>query len=153
MAPWWDDLEADGSSSVSYLTSGTAPDRLFTVEWNDVLAYSSGATARLNFQLKLHESSNVVEFCYGNVSAGTHATAEGASIGIKGHTGGNGDFIEATTATRNTVVTTLKSNTDWPDVNYLFTPPTDTVTFNKLTISSGAVLNIETDINVIGTTP
>lgn len=153
LAPWWDDLMADGSSSISYVTSGTAPDRVFTVEWNNVLAYSSVATARISFQVKLYETTNVITFCYGTVAAGTHHADEGASIGIKGPTGGAGDFIEATTGTRNTMVTNLQSDTDWPTVNYQFTPPPDTVTFYRLTVSDNATLYIQTDVNVVGITP
>ena len=154
LAPWWDDLMADVSTNISYLTSGSAPDRVFTVEWNNVLAYSSGTTTRLNFQVKLYETTNVVEFCYGTVTAGTHNAAEGASIGIKGPTGGAGDFIEATTATTNTVVTDLVSNADWPTVNYQFTPPEDTITFYKMTVSKApGTLYIQTDVKVIGIAP
>ena len=150
LAPWWDDLLADGSSNISYLTSGTAPNQVFTVEWTDVLAYSVDATARLNFQVKLYETTNVVEFCYGTYTAGTHATTEGASIGIKGLTGGAGDFIEATTGTTNTVITNLESDTDWPIVNYEFIPPQDTVTFYKISVSDNVNLNVQTHVKAIG---
>ncbi|MCF6169547.1 MAG: cohesin domain-containing protein [Bacteroidales bacterium] len=153
LAPWWDKLLADGSSGISYLTSGTAPNRVFTVEWNNVLTYNSVSTSRISFQLKLHETTNAIEFCYGTAAAGTHNTNEGASIGIKGTTGGAGDFIEATTATRNTMVTNLVSDTDWPTVNYTFTPPPDTLTFYKLKVGDNANLFIETDVKVVGIGP
>ncbi len=153
LAPWWDNLLADGSSNVSYLTSGTAPNRVMTVEWNNVLAYNAGASARISFQVKLYEGTNAIEFCYGTAAAGAHNTAEGASIGIKGPTGGAGDFIEATTGTRNTVVSGLVSDTDWPAVNYRFTPPPDTVTFYKLTLLNSAKLYIQTDVKVVGVGP
>jgi hypothetical protein len=153
LAPWWDNLTTDGSSTITYLTTGTAPDRVFTVEWGNMLTYSSGATARISFQLKLYETTNVIEFCYGTATAGTHHANESASIGIKGPTGGAGDFIEATTASRNTMVTSLVSDTDWPTVNYSFTPPPDTVTFYRLTVSDNATLYIQTDVNVVGIAP
>ncbi len=70
LAPWFDNLEADGSSSVQYKTEGTAPNRVFTVEWKGVLTYHNVATARINFQLKLYESSNMIEFRYGRSSGG-----------------------------------------------------------------------------------
>ncbi len=153
LAPWWDDLKADGSSGISYLTSGTAPNRVFTVEWNDVLSYSSGATARLNFQVKLYETTNVVEFCYGSVTAGTHNVIEAASIGIKGPVGGTGDFIEATTGSTNIGIINLKSSTDWPIVNYEFIPPQDTITFYKISVSDNVNLNVQTHVKAIGVTP
>ena len=100
--------------------------------------------------MKLYQTTNVVEFCYGSVAAGTDSPGEGASIGIKGATGGAGDFLEATTGSTNTVITNLENSADWPTVNYQFTPPPDTVTFYNMTISkTGAALNIQTDVKVI----
>lgn len=148
LAPWWDNLKADGMTSISYVTSGAASNRVFTVEWNNILAYSTTSTTRLNFQVKLYETTNLIEFCYGSTSIGTASPSEGASIGIKGLVGGAGDFIEATTATTNTLITNLISTADWPTVNYLFTPPPDTVAFYQLTVSPGATLNVQTDVNV-----
>lgn len=153
LAPWWDDLMADGSSVISYLTSGTAPDRVFTVEWNNVLAYSTGSMTRLNFQVKLYETSNVIEFCYGTVSSGIPSSAEGASIGIKGLTGGAGDFIEATTDSKNTVITNLTSSANWPAYNYEFIPPFETVTFYKVEVIDNVILNVQTNVNSIGIAP
>jgi PKD repeat protein len=60
LAPWYDDLYDDGTSVVSYKTDGSSPNRVFTAEWKGVLAYYSGATARLNFQVKLFETSNII---------------------------------------------------------------------------------------------
>jgi len=154
LAPWWDNLLADISTNISYLTAGTAPNRVFTVEWNNILAYSTVSTTRLNFQVKLYESTDIIEFCYGTVSAGTINTAEGASIGIKGPSGGTGDFLEATSNTNNTVVTDLVSNADWPSVNYQFKPPSDTITFYSVSVSkANANLNVQTDVKIIGTAP
>ena len=150
LAPWWDDLKADGSTAINYQSSGG----VFTVEWKNILAYSFGATTRLNFQLKLYSGTNVIEFCYGAVSAGTNNADETASIGIKDATGGIGRFIEATTGTGNTVKTCLVSSSDWPAVNYRFSPPSalGTEVFWKLAVSKtgAAMLNIKRDVQVAG---
>lgn len=153
LAPWWDDLMADGSSSITYITSGTAPYRVFTVEWNNVFAYCTGSTTYLNFQVQLYETTNVIEFCYGDVIAGTTNASEGASIGIKGLAGGAGDFIEATTDTKNTLITNLTSSANWPSTNYKFTPPSDTVTFYKVVVIDGVTLNVQTNVNSLGIAP
>ena len=137
LAPWFDNLEDDGSSTVQYKTEGSVPDRVLTVEWKGVLSYATGgATARLNFQLKLYETSNVIEFHYGSVQSGSHANNESASIGFEDATGGSGHFVEATTGSRTTGITDLKSTTDWPTVNYRFTPPDLSMKFHKLTIDN-----------------
>ncbi len=75
VAPLWDDLVADAQTRIIYRVDGNTPTRVFTIEWLDVLW---GGT-RQNFQVKLYETSYVIEFWYGlmhNPSGGS------ASIGI-----------------------------------------------------------------------
>ena len=75
LAPLWDDLVADGQTRIIYSVSGNAPTRIFTVEWLDVL----WGGQRQNFQVKLYETSYVIEFWYGIM----HSNSGGsASIGI-----------------------------------------------------------------------
>jgi hypothetical protein len=153
LAPWWDDLKADGSTVIKYLSSGTAPTRVFTVEWNNILAYSSGSTSRLNFQVKLYESTNIIEYCYGTVVSGTNNVQESASIGIKDATGGTGNFLEATQNSTTNVVTYLKSNLNWPQLNYRFTPPSSSTIeqFYKILVSKpGSSLSIQRDLKITG---
>jgi hypothetical protein len=152
LAPWWDDLKADGSATISYLTQGISPNRIFIAEWKNILAYSYGADARLNFQVKLYETTGIIEFCYGNVAAGSHNVNEGASVGIKDASGGPGNFKEAGYGTSNLMIACLLSNPYWPAVNYRFTPPqVNTIkVFNKITVSSSAPLNIGTDVIITG---
>jgi len=154
LAPWWDDLNADGSSAIIYKTEGTAPFRVFTAEWKNILSYSSIATARLNFQVKLYETTNIIEFHYGSITGTTHNTSEGASIGIKDATGGFGNFIEATRNSTNIILSFLKSETDWPVDIYRFSPPVvnDMELFYKVIASKTAgKLNIARDVAVTGT--
>lgn len=153
LAPWWDDLSADANSSIVYITEGTAPERVFTAEWKNILAYNTGATARLNFQVKLYETSNEIEFRYGSVTAGTHYTLESASIGIKDLTGGPGHFIEATQNSTNIILAVLKSETNWPASNYKFSAPVVPLmdTFYKIVVSKpSGNLNIGRNVMVTG---
>jgi hypothetical protein len=152
LAPWWDDLNADGSATVSYQVSGAAPNRVFTAEWKNILSFSSLASARLNFQVKLYETTNVIEFCYGTAGAGSHNANEGASIGIKDATGGLGHFLEATTGSPVNLTSCLVSNTDWPTVNYTFTPPVAPemeIFYNFVESKDGATIFIERDVKVL----
>jgi hypothetical protein len=115
-----------------------------------VLCYYAEATARLNFQVKLFETSNIIELHYGDVDAGTHHASEGASMGIEDVIGGAGHFKEATTGSSTTSVTNLVSSSNWPTVNYRYTPETLKQTFNNLVIGNtgGTVnLNVNTDVN------
>jgi hypothetical protein len=153
LAPWWDDLNADASTTVSYLTEGSAPSRIFTAEWKNILAYYSGVTTRLSFQVKLYETSNIIEFRYGHMTVGTHDDDEGASIGIKDATGGIGNFKEATQNSSEIILSSLKSDSDWPTVNYRFSPPeeNDMELFYKIIVTkSTGTLQIQRDVKVTG---
>jgi hypothetical protein len=152
IAPWWDDLNADATSSVSYKTEGALPNRVFIVEWKQVLTfYSTSTTARISFQVKLYETSNLIEFFYGTAEAGNHDISESASIGIKDLTGGSGHFKEATTGSTTAGVTNLTSISNWPIANYRFTPLSPTLTFyNLIENKTNATLTIQPDIIVNG---
>jgi chitodextrinase len=81
--PLWDDL-GGGVGQANYLTSGTAPNRVFTLEckdwrWN----YNSSFPATISFQVKLYESSNIIEFVYRReTGTGNITSSGGATIGI-----------------------------------------------------------------------
>jgi hypothetical protein len=147
---WWDDLSADATGLVYYKTEGSAPYRVFTGEWNHLLTYYTGATARINFQVKLFETTNIFEFHYGSAETGTHNGEESASIGAEDPTGGTNHFKEATTGSSTTGVTTLVSSANWPTVNYRYSPYVPKLSFNNLIISnSGGPVNftVDTDVN------
>jgi len=153
LAPWWDDLNADSNATIAYLTEGSAPNRVFITEWENILSYSSGAATRLNFQVKLYETTNIIEFCYGSAVSNTHNEAEGASIGIKDATGGPGNFIEATYNSTHLILACLVSDDNWPDVNYRFSPPINMSmeTFYKVIISKvPGKLYIQRDVKLTG---
>src|SRR6185436_8303588 len=119
LAPWWDDLS---SSSIQYLTTGSVGSRIFTMQWVS-LSYYTTSTRTINYQVKLYETSNVIEFWYGTVS-GTNAngySSESASIGIKNQTGGLGNFIDAVSGSNQIYNGTLTAG-QWPTRNYRFTP-------------------------------
>src|ERR1051326_2253047 len=66
-APLWDDLAVFGSAN--YLVTGIAPARVLTVEWNQIdwmynVAQYGGNHNNISFQLKLYETTNVIEFVY-----------------------------------------------------------------------------------------
>ncbi|MBL8000973.1 MAG: hypothetical protein JNL05_03335, partial [Flavobacteriales bacterium] len=76
VAPLWDNLNVVGNqfsqsainSAIFYQIDGNLPNRVVTVEWKDMERFQAGTSAngsRLNFQVKLYESSNVIEFVYG----------------------------------------------------------------------------------------
>ncbi|MCK5086192.1 MAG: hypothetical protein KAQ90_01670, partial [Melioribacteraceae bacterium] len=92
LGPWWEDLNADANGKVRYETLGEAPNRIFVCQWEDMRAYwdAGATTTRVNFQVRLYEGSNRIEFCYGDVIPGTFGGGDiGAAIGFKDHVGGD----------------------------------------------------------------
>ncbi|MDO7876999.1 T9SS type A sorting domain-containing protein [Hymenobacter sp. ASUV-10] len=105
LAPLWDDLSM-AQGSVYYQTTGTAPYRVFTVEWYNALWEKGAAAPTLSFEVKLYETSNRIEFVY-RPEAGTQTLAsQSASIGIAGTATGAGNFL----ALNNTSTTATAAN-------------------------------------------
>lgn len=65
IAPFWDVLKTASNEGVKYQVSGTAPFRCLTVEWHTTT--SSKGTDDMQFQARLYEASNIVEFIYGQM--------------------------------------------------------------------------------------
>src|SRR4029077_3799625 len=89
--PHWDDMRTDqvgagctgyaGGCGIFTSTSGTAPNRIFNIEWRAV--YFSPNTSRANFEARLYEATGEVDFIYGEVAnSGISAT-----VGVQRDTG------------------------------------------------------------------
>lgn len=92
------DIKSRDTGSLMSLSSGTAPNRVFTVQW---LHYKRVPTATANddfsFQIQLLENGNKVQFVYGAFTAVTSATAASIQVGLRGDA--NTDFNNRTTTT------------------------------------------------------
>jgi hypothetical protein len=88
IAPFWDDLIPAGPGTVSVATFGTTPTRHFTVQWTDWSPISDD-TNRLTFQIKLFETTNVIEFHYCTMTPADDArvTGDSATVGLQNGTG------------------------------------------------------------------
>lgn len=74
LAPFYDDMTTGGGvdplgTSIKYLLSGTAPNRILTVEW-DAMAVYQNTTPDLNFQVKIYETSGAIEYVYETMNSG-----------------------------------------------------------------------------------
>jgi len=77
-------LGRDLNSKVRYQTLGVSPNQVFVVEWYDVYRYAVGNTENINFQIRLYETSNVVEVQYGSTSTpNTTFTTGSSEVGLK----------------------------------------------------------------------
>ncbi|MDD2331841.1 MAG: hypothetical protein PHI68_04210, partial [Candidatus Cloacimonetes bacterium] len=85
LAGLWDDLKTnDTESHVAYELTGTAPNRVFTVEYKNLKWYYNASPVNLvNFQIKLYETTNYIEMIYGTMGTAP-GTSASASIGVSG---------------------------------------------------------------------
>lgn len=112
VAPFWDDLVMPGTNfanagtSFFYSVSGTAPNRVLTVEFAGLEKFGSPGPS-LNFQAIFYEANSVIEFVYGNMQLfdGTTVSQYSYSTGING-------FSTSGTLTEGMVTTILTENTD-----------------------------------------
>ena len=86
--PWGDDLD-DESGNVYQQTIGTAPNRTFIVQWDNICNYSGSATApTVTFQVQFDEATGKIWFVYDDVIFGAPNAADdfgaNADIGISG---------------------------------------------------------------------
>ena len=131
VAPLWDDLDGRPTPSQGrafYQTLGTAPNRIFVMEWkNWEWNYSSSARA-ISFQVRLYESTNIIDFVYKQgPDAGNPSGSSGASIGLASVATGSGNFlsvqsIASPTVSSSSEVTTLTTKPATGQI-YRFSPP------------------------------
>lgn len=84
IAPLWDDLDLQTTSNIKYELTGTAPSRVLTIEWANAKWDYNAATAAISFQLKLYETTNIIDFVYSPLASTVSTSSGGASIGLRG---------------------------------------------------------------------
>lgn len=96
------DLQTSATAPAEYrvLTTGTAGARVTTIQWKNVAdklsANAPAQFASMQFQVKLYETSNQIEFVYGTWVAGTGTpTGQPFVVGLKGTTNGIADRLFA----------------------------------------------------------
>lgn len=153
----WDDISGSAGTA-TYETSGTAPNRIFTLQlknwrWN----YSSSYTPTISMQVKLYETTNYIEYIYRQeTGTGNLGGSSGASIGIvDGAATPTYLSLNNTTATATASSTTFTSNIIIRPATgqiYRFMPPvpcnSSTVYPVSATTTTGAVLPLCAGTNV-----
>lgn len=103
---------------VRYQTLGEAPNRIFVVQWKNFRRYA-GTSEDYNFQIRLHETTDAIDFVYGEMLVNYTSTSH-PQVGLRGIT--NADFVNravttdwaaSTAGTTNTAMATL-STTVYP---------------------------------------
>lgn len=143
LALFYDDLTAQGGvsalgSSIKYFVSGTAPNRVLTVEWINMAVYGN-TTPSLNFQAKLFERTGVIEFVYGTMTQGTQVFSY--TSGLNSQTASNTNANLKTLQVSNSIsfTNTPQNNLSALPTNnskYTFTPPVPTPTAGSISFSA-----------------
>jgi hypothetical protein len=128
IAALWDDNNTTGGS-VIYSTTGTAPNRVLTVQWTGMHVGGSGSSTNptIDCQVQLFETTGVIKLIYGTTSAALSGTT--ASIGISGAVGNYKSVTPLAPANTSTVSsssenTGISAATNFPSGTvYTFTPP------------------------------
>lgn len=126
--PLWEDLSGDGGEA-SYIVTGTAPNRVLTMQFKNWLWTWSATSPVISFQVKLYETTNVIEYVYrpeaGSISGWSWSI--NATIGIA-----DGDAVPNFLTLNNSSATPVASSTTFntgigsKPANgqiYRFTPP------------------------------
>ncbi|WP_181248541.1 GEVED domain-containing protein [Flavobacterium magnum] len=100
--PYWDDMATGTDGNVKTLVTGSAPNRIFIVEWNTTVPRSLGGAANAKFQAWLYETSNKIEYRYGTMSTTTGSATAGYTV--------NGTTFSNITFTSNTESKTTANN-------------------------------------------
>jgi len=121
-----DYVEAVHGDEISYATTGTAPNRVLTVQWKNVRRdglISDVKNEEINFQIKLYETSNQIRVIYGNFTlTGTTTASTHPVVGLRG------------TSLSNLNIRT--TNTDWSATTAGELFPSTSVATDRCTIST-----------------
>jgi hypothetical protein len=91
IAPHWDDLLLTGATDGIYTsTSGTAPNRIFNIEWRGAILLGGGL---VDFEARLYETSGRIDFIYGTVDQ----SGSSATVGLQQGTGATFTQFECNT--------------------------------------------------------
>lgn len=80
LCPYWDDMATGTTGNVVYKVTGTSPNRILKVQWFVTIPRNTTGVANSKFQVWLYETSNKIEYRYGNMGAATMSS----SVGIRG---------------------------------------------------------------------
>lgn len=108
LIPFSFDLESGtdaGGAEYRVATTGTAPNQVCTIQWKNVHDKADSTVAaqygRFNFQVRLYQTTNVIEFVYDAPTAATVGTdaARYPTVGIKGSGNASGQDVLANKTT------------------------------------------------------
>jgi hypothetical protein len=137
IAPLWDDLDMGVNGAVSYQLSGIAPNRVLTIEWANAKWQYSATSGVISFQVKLYETTNIIEFIYRPESGTINNAGDlGASIGITATATGSNTFLSLSDAGTNPAVSATS------ETSTIATKPASGQVYRWIPYCSAAATNI-----------
>ncbi len=109
IAAFWDDLLLLDTLDLVYKTTGNAPFRVFTIEWKQAKWVYESPDPVLSIELKLFETTNIIEFHYKDEGGLPDPLYAFASIGITSAYA-NRDFISLQSTSSNPAISLLRAN-------------------------------------------
>jgi hypothetical protein len=143
-----DDLTDDASSDILYQLQGTPGSQTFTIQYTNYPTGTgvAGSNVRMNCQIILYETSNIIEFRYGSLNIIGPQTNTGAGIGIEYGLGGIGNYIDAITGSSSVTHKMLSPLNGWPTYNFRFSPGIpSTITAGTYNVGVGQTYNSLTE--------
>src|SRR6185436_9349368 len=101
IAPLWDDNDMVANGAVSYQLSGTSPNQVLTIEWKNAKWDFNATVGVISFQVKLYETTNIIEFIYKQEAGSISPNGGGASIGLTATGTGNNTYLSLSDASDN----------------------------------------------------
>ena len=108
ISPLGMDLQGQSGAELSYLSSGVAPSRVLVIQWKGYRC-TGASSESFNFQIRLNETSNTVQFVYGAFTK--NSSTRLPQVGIRG--ADNTDFHNRATTTAWASTTKGTVNTDF----------------------------------------
>jgi hypothetical protein len=155
IAPFWDDNNLS-TGSIVYATTGAAPNRVFTVNYQNIKVGGSGSTsgAAVSMLIRLKETSNVIEVVYSSPFTTTNSVS--ASVGLNDLT----TFLSVTPANPSTASSATANNSINATVmanlagrKLVFTPPAPPTCFVPSLLPASAVSPVGATLNWTAASP
>ncbi|MCU0441864.1 MAG: T9SS type A sorting domain-containing protein [Bacteroidia bacterium] len=143
IAPYWDDVATGTTGQVRGFITGTAPNRIYVIDWFVTIPRNITGAPNANFQCWLYENGGKIQFVYGTgiISAAMsysvgHAITTGTPTRISTVTIDGTSFIAST----NAYVSATPNNANAAAIpsgsSITYTPSTPSASPNNLTFSS-----------------
>lgn len=141
LAPLTGDNAIQATGKLHYKVVGSTPNRVLVLEWQSFrIPYSSTAATGSTMQVRLYETTNVIEFVYGSMYNNSTSTVSRSIALATSNTDGNNAYITTITGTptfttsspttwtttsfsASSNITNLNSSADGSRRIFTFTPP------------------------------